>query len=353
MAIKLRIPRRKGAGRKGQWRAAFRNPFVRAGVGVFLFIFIGCLSVFSYYYIRYQKIVDEKMRGQIFRTSAQIYGRARVLEPGDKVSEDQIVLTLRRAGYSDQASKDPRSRVGSFRLRGADLTVEPGPESYHTTDPAVLHFGGGKLTRVTDNSGHELDAYELEPQLLTSLSGGERAKQRVVTYDEIPKVLVDAVTSIEDRRFFEHNGINYYRFVESAWANLRSGHYSQGGSTITMQVSRMFFLTPDKAIKRKLTEMLIAMELEQRFSKQQIFALYANEVPMGQRGSFAIRGLAEASRSYFNKDLKELTLPEAALLAGLIQRPSSLSPYRHPERALDRRNLVLEAMVETGAITRE
>ena len=120
-----------------------------------------------------------------------------------------------------------------------------------------------------------------------------------------------------------------------------------------MQLSRGFFLTPEKTLKRKLTEMLIATELEQKFSKQQIFEFYANWVPLGQRGSFAISGLAEASRAYFNKDIKDLTLPEAALLAGIIQGPSWLSPYRHPERALARRNVVLDSMVETHAITRE
>src|SRR5207244_12024620 len=118
----------------------------------------------------------------------------------------------------------------------------------------------------------------------------------------------------------------------------------RSGSTITMQLSRAFFLTPEKTLKRKLVEMLIAIELEQKFSKQQIFEFYANRVDLGQRGSFTISGLAEAARSYFNKDLKDITLPEAALLAGLIQAPSYLSPYRHPERALDRRNLVLESM---------
>jgi len=120
-----------------------------------------------------------------------------------------------------------------------------------------------------------------------------------------------------------------------------------------MQLSRGFFLTPEKTLKRKLTEMLIATELEQKFTKQQIFEFYANWVPLGQRGSFAISGLAEASRAYFNKDIKDVTLPEAALLAGIIQRPSWLDPYRHPERALARRNLVLDSMVETHAITKE
>jgi penicillin-binding protein 1B len=169
----------------------------------------------------------------------------------------------------------------------------------------------------------------------------------------MPQMLVDAVLAIEDRRFFEHSGVNFVRFAEAAWIDITRQRHEQGGSTLTMQLSRGFFLTPEKTMKRKLTEMLIATELEQKFTKQQIFEFYANWVPLGQRGSFAISGFAEASRAYFNKDIKDLTLPEAALLAGIIQGPTRLSPYRHPERALARRNLVLDSMVENHAITKE
>jgi len=163
---------------------------------------------------------------------------------------------------------------------------------------------------------------------------------------------VDAVVSIEDRRFFQHSGVNFVRLAEAMLIDVTHQRHEQGGSTITMQLSRAFFLTPEKTVRRKLTEIMIALELEQKFSKQQIFEFYANRVDLGQRGSFTISGLAEAARAYFNKDLKDITLPEAALLAGLIQAPSALSPYRHPERALERRNTVLDAMVENHAITR-
>src|SRR6266487_393128 len=190
--------------------------------------------------------------------------------------------------------------------------------------------------------------------MITSLSeGDQRAKRQVVKFNDIPKIMVDAVLAIEDRRFFEHSGINFARFAQAAWIDVVRQKHPQGGSTLTMQLSRGFFLTPERTIKRKLTEMLIATELEQKFSKQQIFEIYANWVDLGQRGSFAINGFAEASRAYFNKDFRDITLPEAALLAGVIQGPSRLSPYRHSERALERRNLVLDSMVETHAITRE
>ena len=188
--------------------------------------------------------------------------------------------------------------------------------------------------------------------MITSLfDAGQRSKRELVTYDEIPKLMVDAVLAIEDRRFFQHGGVNFMRLAEATWVDVIHGRHEQGGSTITMQLSRAFFLTPEKTVKRKLSEMLIALEMEQKLSKQQIFEFYANRVDLGQRGSFTISGFAQAARAYFNKDLKDLTPAEAALIAGIIQAPSYLSPYRHPERALERRNLVLDTMVETHTLT--
>lgn len=297
------------------------------------------------------------MRGQIFENAARIFARPQLIEVGDKVSAEQVVTALKRAGYTEEG-KGPESQMGSFRLMKGGVEVRPGESSFHSTDGAVVRFSEGKVEKIVgvggSSEGQALAGYELEPQLVTALFQGEdRSKRQVVKFDEIPKVLVDAVLAIEDRRFFQHSGVNYLRFVEAALIDLKEGRHAQGGSTLTMQVSRAFFLSPEKTIRRKLTEMLIAIELEQKFSKAQIFELYANQVPMGQRGSYAINGFAEASRAYFNKDIKNLTLPEAAMIAGIIQRPSYLSPYRHPERVQERRNLVLESMVETGAITRE
>ena len=361
MAVKIKLspsqPRKAGAARARRfgWRQTLTGPFGRiVGAGLLLTC-LTVLGVFSFYYIRYQRIVDARMRGPIFETSAQIYATPRVLEPGDSVSPQQLAAELSRSGYTEEG-KNGAQHLGTFRLLPRGIEIRPGPESYHSTDGAVVQIADGKVERITglgSTQGQELEAYELEPQLITAFAGGpERSKRRLVTYDEIPKVVVNAVLAIEDRRFFEHSGVNYLRFMEAPLIDIRQGNRSQGASTLTMQIARGFFLTPEKTIKRKLTEALIATEMEQRFSKQQIFAMYANYVPMGQRGSFAVNGLGEASRSYFNKDIKDLTLPEAALLAGLIQRPSYLSPYRHPERALERRNLVLDAMVETGAVTR-
>src|SRR5882762_4951003 len=240
--------------------------------------------------------------------------------------------------------------MGSYRVLEGGIEIKPGPDSYHSQESAVIRIRSGKVDSISSQSG-ELAAYELEPQMITSLFDAEqRSKRQLVTYDQIPRLMVDAVLAIEDRRFFQHGGVNFIRLAEATWVDVTHQRHEQGGSTITMQLSRAFFLTPEKTVKRKLSEMLIALEMEQKLSKQQIFEFYANRVDLGQRGSFTISGFAQASQAYFNKDLKDLTPAEAALIAGIIQAPSYLSPYRHPERALERRNLVLDSMVETHAL---
>ena len=353
MAIKLKFPRRA----KGEkWNFFSRDPLLRSALVAFLVLGAIGVGVFSYYYVKYGRIIDARFGGQIFSNSAKIYAIPQTVRVGEKIGVHEIAAELRDAGYSD---KDGGSPIGSYRLLKNGIEIKPGPQSYHDQESATIYALDGQVASITGKSG-DLAAYELEPEMVTALfNSSQRSKRQLVKYDQIPKVMVNAVVAIEDRRFFEHSGVNFVRMAEATWVDLsrRLGltrqRFAEGGSTLTMQLSRGFLLTPEKTVKRKLIEMLIAEELEQKFDKQQIFQIYANWVPLGQRGSFAISGLAEASKSYFNKDLKDITLPEAALLAGLIQRPSYLSPYRHPERALERRNLVLDSMVETHAITPE
>ncbi len=327
-----------------------RDPVLRAALVAFLILAVSFTVLFSYFYIKYDRIIQKRFRTPVFANSAKIYALPQTVREGEKVEPREIAIELRRAGYTDEQGQSP---MGSFRLLKDGIEVTPGPESYHSPEPALISIHDGKVDQITSN-GTDLSAYELEPQLVTALFDAEqRSKREIVKYNDIPPMMVQAVLAIEDRRFFEHSGVNFVRTAEAVWGDVVHQRREQGGSTLTQQLARGFFLTPEKTIRRKVTEMLIAEELEQKFTKQQIFDFYANWVDLGQRGSFSIGGFAEASKAYFNKDLKDITLPEAALLAGLIQRPSYLSPYRHPERAMDRRNLVLEAMVDTHAITRE
>ncbi len=373
MAIKLKFPGSRSTSRKSSNSAAtprsnsrrpeqktyksyhltFSDPLVKLFASGFLVLGILFMGIFAYWYIKYERIVDRRMAGQLFNNAAQIYARPLTVSVGSKFDAQMIAADLRRSGYTE-ARRESDSQVGHYRFVRDGIQIEPGPQSFHAEGSAVIHLSGGKVNEITAADGEQLQAYELEPQLVTALfEGQDRSKRQLVRYDDLPKDLVNAVIAIEDRRFFTHGGVNYIRLAEAGLADMMHNRRGQGGSTITMQLSRGFFLTPEKTIKRKLTEMLIAIEVEQKFSKQRIFEMYANEVPMGQRGSFSISGMGEAAHAYFNKDIKNLTLPECALLAGIIQRPSYLSPYRHPERALERRNLVLDSMVETGAITRD
>jgi penicillin-binding protein 1B len=349
VAIKVKLPHLRGQ------KASARQSSGLIGVALVaaLVLVFAVVGLFAFFYVRYEKIIDRRMNGPIFSNTARIYARPETVRLGQTVTVREITAELRRAGYTEHG-REGESRFGTYRLVADGIEINPGPDSYHRQETARIQVAEGQVVHISASGvSDDVSAYELEPRLVTALfSSQQRAKRQVVHFNEIPKVMVDAVLAIEDRRFFQHSGVNYFRVAQAAWVDLRSGGKSQGGSTITMQMARAFFLSPQKTLKRKLLEMLIAIELEQKFSKQQIFELYANQVDMGQRGSFTIMGFAEASRAYFNKDLESLTLPEAALLAGIIQAPSRLSPYRHPERALDRRNLVLDSMVETGAITR-
>jgi penicillin-binding protein 1B len=348
VALKVKIPKRKSS------RLHLSDPIVRAAAAAFIIISTILFGIFAFYYIRFQKLIDQKMAGPVFANSSKIYSIPRTLYPGYSITRDQIIAELRKTGYSE-ASEKGESRLGTYHAVPNGVEVRPGPESYHSSEGAVVKVSQGVVTNISSlDNGQNLGAYELEPQLVTGLfDAQQRSKRRLVTYDEIPTSLINAIIAIEDRRFFQHSGINYWRAIPAALNNLRTGHKAQGFSTLTMQISRGFFLSPEKTYTRKLAEMMIAIELEQRYSKRQIFEFYVNQINMGQRGSFSIDGMGEAARAYFGKDIKNLTLPESALLAGMIQRPNYLSPYKHLDRAIARRNLVLDSMVETGAINKD
>jgi penicillin-binding protein 1B len=320
------------------------------GAGIVLLF---CVSVFGFYWFKYKSIVDQRLTQPLFENTAKIYAAPREVRPGQKLTVNSVAQELRDAGYSED-SVGQQSPMGHFSESGDSISIHPGPESYHSEDGATISFNNEVVTQITGDGNISLNAFELEPLLITGLSEEKsRTKRRLVTYDELPPNLIHAVTSIEDRRFFEHGGVDYIRLIGAVKNDLTHRHsYMEGGSTLTMQLARGFFLSPEKRIKRKLIEIVITYQLESRFKKQQIFQMYANEIPLGQQGSFAINGFGEAAQAYFGKDVRQLDLSECALLAGMVQSPSRLNPYRHLERATERRNLVLDTMVDTGSITR-
>jgi penicillin-binding protein 1B len=346
MALKIRLAQPAGP---HPWATLALRVALLAVGAVALAVFL--LS--GFYYFKYQRIVDDRLKQPLFANTAKIFAAPREVRPGQKLSVRLLANELREAGYSPDGASQ-LSPLGTYTEGALTITVRPGPQSYHSQDGAVIRIGSGVVESITDDHGQPLTSYELEPLLITGLSeDASRSKRRLLTYDEIPQNLVQAVLAIEDRRFFEHGGVNYWRLIEAGARDVTTGQKAQGGSTLTMQLSKNFFLSPEKHFKRKLIEIVITFQLEHRFTKKQIFEMYANEINLGQRGSFSIDGFGEASQAYFGKDARQLDLAECALLAGMIQRPNYFSPYRHTDRAIDRRNLVLDSMVETGAITKD
>jgi penicillin-binding protein 1B len=346
MALKIKV-------RKPRLRHPLFYMLLLAAGGMCFAGVLAGFTVFSYYYAKYGAIVSARFQEPVFVDTAKIYAAPREVRTGQELPISLIASELREAGYTPD-SISPASQLGTFSQSGDSVTVRPGPQSYHAPDYATIHESNGVIDSITDPQGRPLASYELEPLLVTGLSeSAERIKRRLVTYNELPPNLVNAVVAIEDRHYFEHGGIDYMRILGSVRNDLSHGDLTEGASTITMQLAKLFFLTPEKSFKRKFLQVVITFQLEHRFTKQQIFQMYANEVPLGHRGSFDIDGFGEAAQVYFDKDVRQLTLDQCALLAGLIQSPNYLSPFRHPQRAIDRRNLVLDAMVDTGAITKD
>jgi penicillin-binding protein 1B len=320
-----------------------------------LVIIIFGLGVFTYFYVRFARIIDARLSGDVFANASLIYAAPTEIQVGQPATASVIAARLRRAFY---AEGEAGSNVGTYKLEGNRLEVYPGRASFFRGEqiqegPAALVFGDGRLVSITSlDQTTPLANYWLEPAVITTVFDRGRSKRLLVRYQDLPKVLVDAILAAEDHRFFSHYGISIYRVLGAAVADLRGEPVLQGGSTLTMQLAREFFLGRERTWSVKVNQACLALMLEQRLTKQQIFELYANQIYLGQRGSFSVYGFGEAAAAYFNKDVSSLSLPEAALLAGLIRGPNLYSPYKHPQRALDRRNnYVLRRMVETGFIT--
>ena len=230
---------------------------------------------------------------------------------------------LRHAGYNENRNNS----IGSYTVKADSIDIFPGADSYFDQEPATVKFAAGKINRIVslaDNTNRPL--YELEPQLVTNLYDRNREKQRVVHYEDIPPVLRNAVLSAEDKRFFQHSGFDPLGIIRSAWVDVKRGKNAQGASTLSMQLARDMFLTPARNWRRKLAEMMITMQLEQKLTKEQIFEMYCNQVDLGYRGSFTIRGFGEAAQAYFGKDIRSLSLPEAAISRGHRARRELLQP---------------------------
>ena len=299
--------------------------------------------------MKYARAIEEKLAIGPFAKTSKLYGAPQTIRIGDEGGPKELATELRKSGYTEGNNS---SLIGWYNLRPDAIEVFPGPDSYFRQDPFLIKFSGTKVSQITSlRDSAKRNRYQLEPELITNLFDRNRQKRRVVHYDALPEVLVQAVVSVEDKRFFKHAGFDPLRIMKAAYVDLSKGYHAEGASTLSMQLARGLWLTPEKTWSRKAAEVLVTLHLERTLTKERIFEYYANNVDLGRRGSFQILGFGEAAQAYFGKDVKSLTLPEAATLAGQIQRPSHTNPIRWPERSKSRRNIVLSLMRDNGYIS--
>lgn len=311
-------------------------------------------SVLVYYYQRYAAIIDAGLRGDIFVRSSGIYAAPLTLRVGAGMRPEALMQHLRQLGYAERDFAENEKR-GSFIPRGKTVELHPSADSLidnaRAFQPLRVVFGASGIQAITDlQSGRQVQQAQIEPELISSVINPEREKRKIIEFKDLPPDLVNAITAIEDRQFFDHPGINWRGILRALIRDFQSGSLREGGSSITQQLVKDFFLTPERTPKRKLSEAYMSLILEQRLSKQEILAMYCNQIYLGQRGGFSINGFGQAARAYFGKDISNLQLHEAAMLAGLVRSPNYYSPYSHQDRALERRNLTLDKMVEAGKI---
>jgi len=309
--------------------------------------FIGFTGFVIYHYEKDSRTIDRFLAGEQFEHTARVFARPYHIYPGQKLRPESVVARLQRAGYEPSGAKTAEN--GFYQLSTNKISVEPS-----VGEPVRLEFDKTSLTRIVKSKAGEVGEAWLPPELVTNLFNQSREKRRIVEFNELPPMLVNALIAQEDRRFYSHHGIDPIRLVGAVVASIRDSHRISGTSTLTQQLARNLFLTRDRSTTRKIHEMFMSVLLERRASKEQIMTMYANDIDLGQRGSFNIRGFSEGAATFFGKDLTALTLPEAATLVGIIPAPNgAYSPTKHPEKVKERRNLVITAMADMGKISKD
>jgi penicillin-binding protein 1B len=336
-------------------------------------------GVCSYYYVQFSRMIDARIHGEMQRVDPRVFARPFALHRGQSLTPHQLVDRLNDIGYSNRPAASDQGEFAIGRdavllvpkdgpLKGRQVRVVFGgrraappakdvkdakdPKAKEAREKALQNAEPTQIDRfeVIGTTAKENDL-TLGAPLITALTPAGRAKRRDVPLAAIPSHMVNAVLAIEDRRFYEHPGIDPIAITGVAFGTILGRREMRGASTLTQQLVKNTFLTQERTLRRKMTEWFMSVVLERQLSKQQILELYLNDVWLGQRGSFAIHGVAEAARLFFGKDISNVSLAEAATIAGVIQSPPRHSPFNNPDKSRERRNVVLHAMAESGFVT--
>ncbi len=343
-------PRHRSAPRRGRVRR-----LLGAGGWALAGLLLAAVGIGGLYVHHLDREIRERFEGQRWALPARVYARPLELYAGRPLTADALEMELRALNYREtpEGSGPGEFHVsgGTVRLTTRPFTFGDGPEPAHSVR---VRLANGRVQSVAEQSGgRNVDLMRVEPLLIGSIYPTHGEDRILVDIDEVPRELIGALLAIEDRRFMSHRGIDPVGIGRAAVANLRAGRTVQGGSTLTQQLVKNFYLTREQTLSRKLNEAVMALLLEHRYDKREILEAYLNEVFLGQTGERAIHGFGQAAQFYYQRPLNELRLDQLALLVGLARGASYYDPRRFPERATQRRDRVLEAMAETGLASRE
>jgi len=296
--------------------------------------------------------VTAQFEGRRWTLPARVYAQPIELYAGQQLSSRRFTEELERLGYLAVANPD---RPGTYRRRGDRVSVFVRDFRFadERQDARALRlaFSGDAITSLEDAQGREVAVMRLDPLLIGSIFPIHGEDRIVVAPDQVPPLLPAALKAVEDRKFDSHHGVNPLAILRALFVNVRAGQIEQGGSTLTQQLVKSYFLDSRRTLRRKAEEAVMAVILESRFEKADIMNAYINEIYLGQDGRRAVHGFGLASQFYFGKPLTELSLPEIALMVAIVRGPSYYDPRRQPERALERRNLVLRVLAEQGVVS--
>jgi penicillin-binding protein 1B len=302
-------------------------------------------------YLNHQ--VTTEFEGRKWDLPSRVYARALDLYPGVPLTRKDIELELGMAGYR---SRNEASRPGLYSVSGNTLNIYRRPFRFPDGDEHALRISvrlqSGQVRSVRDTvTGNALELVRLEPAEIAAIYPLHKEDRTLINIDEVPPLLLTGLQAVEDRNFKHHPGVDLKGIARAALANLRAGRAVQGGSTLTQQLVKNYFLSDERTLQRKINEAIMALLLEFHYGKAEILEAYLNEVFLGQQGAYAVHGFGQASLYYFDQPLKRLEPQHIALLIGMVRGASYYNPRRHPERALKRRNQVLSAFAETGLLS--
>ena len=310
-------------------------------VSVFLF---AVAAIFIYHTLRFTALVDARLQGESTERPASVYAKPFELRRGQRLSRDELISLLNDLGYRQRATLE--DEPATFAVAKGGVHVRRRGEF---RVPVVVEFEGMWVSALRESrSDVSLERILFGRVPVTRLFGANRSKQRWVPLHEVPPHVQNAILATEDRRFYSHTGLDPIGIARALATDLLSGELRQGASTLTQQLVKNYFLTPERTWRRKILEAYLAVLWESRASKDEILELYLNDVYLGQRGSFGINGVEQAAQIFFGKNVGNVTVAEGAVLAAIIRAPNASSPFRYPEQTRERRNVVIRQMVDAG-----